>query len=75
MQIHHHPATPWHMLIFSSLIKRAKLWRFCPGSVREAAVIPAAQGRGTEPGDALAELFLKLTMWIEAQQVAGLHAF
>ena len=75
MQILHHPAAPWYVLIFGSLIERAKLGRFCPGSVREAVTISAAQGRGTEPGDAQADLFLKLTVGIGAQQVAGRHTF
>lgn len=38
-------------------------------------IISAAQGWGTEPGDAQADLFLKLTVGIGAQQVAGRHTF
>lgn len=63
------------MLIVSSWIERAKLRRLCPGSVREAEVISAAQAKGTEPGDIQADLFLKLATGTEAQQVTGRHTF
>lgn len=43
----------------------------CPGSVREAGIISAAQGRGIEPGDAQADLFLKLTTGTGAQQATA----
>lgn len=43
----------------------------CPGSLREAGIIFAAQGRGTEPGEAQADLFLKFPAGIRAQQVTG----
>lgn len=43
----------------------------CPRSVREAGIISADQGSGIEPGDAQADLFLKLTAGIGAQQVTS----
>lgn len=43
----------------------------CPGSVQEAGIISADQGSGIEPGDAQADLFLKLTAGIGAQQVTS----
>lgn len=43
----------------------------CPGSVREAGIISADQGSGIERGDAQADLFLKLTAGIGAQQVTS----
>lgn len=43
----------------------------CPGSVREAGIISTAQGREIEPGDAQADLFLKLAAGTGTQQVTG----
>lgn len=43
----------------------------CPDSLQEAGITSAAQGRGIEPGDAQADLFLKLIAGTGAQQVTG----